>query len=103
MPAAAPNARSRRISRTIAPGIAGQERSDPAGSGLVADRREQVAAAADGADHRGLGRIGFDLAPDSHDPQIDGAVEGFAVARVGQLQQALARQYALRICRENLE
>src|SRR5882672_3321160 len=44
---------------------------------LVAGRREQVAAAADGADHRRLGRIDLDLAPDPHNAQIDGAVEGF--------------------------
>src|ERR1700730_6229549 len=53
--------------------------------------REQVSAASDGADHGRLGRIRFDLAPDSHDPQVDGAIEGFAVARVGQFQEALPR------------
>src|ERR1700686_4166110 len=53
--------------------------------------REQVSAASDGADHGRLGRVRFDLAPDSHDPQVAGAVEGFAVARVGQFQEALPR------------
>ncbi len=59
-------------------------------SRLVAGRREQISAASDGTDDRGLGRVRFDLAPDSHDAQIDGAIEGFAVARIGQFQQALA-------------
>src|SRR5260221_3071878 len=59
-------------------------------SGLFAGGREQVSAAPDGADHRGLARVRFDLAPDSHDPQIDRAIEGLAVARIGQFQQALA-------------
>src|SRR6202023_811541 len=40
--------------------------------GLIPRRRKQVSAAADGADHRRLGRVGLDLAPDPHDPQIDG-------------------------------
>src|SRR3954471_1531386 len=33
---------------------------------LLAGRREQIAAAADGADDRGLGRIDLDFAPDPH-------------------------------------
>src|SRR6266852_1758731 len=52
-------------------------------SGLVPDRRKQVAAATDGADHGGLGRVRLDLAADAHDPEIDRAVEGFGVAGVG--------------------
>jgi len=72
-------------------------------SGLVAGGREQIAAAPDGADHCGLGRVDLDLAPDPHDPEIDGAIEGFGVARIGQLQQPLARQHTFRIGRENLE
>src|SRR5437899_6957142 len=73
------------------------------GSGLVAGWRKQISAAPDGADDRGFGRVRFDFAPDSHDSQIDGAIEGFGVARIGQLQQALARQHPLRIGREHLE
>src|SRR4051812_33573728 len=42
---------------------------------LVAGRREQIAATADGADHGGLGRVDLDLAPDPHDPKVDRAVE----------------------------
>src|SRR5580693_1985949 len=72
-------------------------------SGLVGDRREQISAASDGADYRGFSRVRFDLAPDSHDSQIDGAIEGFAVTCVGQFQQALTRQHPLRIRREHLE
>src|SRR5258706_1388016 len=65
--------------------------------------REQISAAPDGADHRGLARVRFNLAPDSHDPQIDRAIEGLAVARIGQLQQALAREHPLRIGRKSFE
>src|SRR6266849_32702 len=93
----------------LTPALSPQERGEGANSArstesaLVAGGREQISAASDGADHRGLGRVRFDLAADSHDPQIDGAVEGLAVARVGQFQQALAREHPLRIGRENLE
>jgi hypothetical protein len=55
-------------------------------SDLVTGRRKQISAASDGADYRGFGRVGFDFAPDSHDPQIDGAIEGLTVAGVGQFQ-----------------
>src|SRR5262245_43999704 len=55
-------------------------------SGLVPDRGEQVSAAADGANDSGLGRVRLDLAADAHDPEIDGAVEGFGVARICELQ-----------------
>ena len=58
-------------------------------SGLVAGRREQIAAAADGADNRRLGRVRLDFAPDSHDPEVHRAIEGFAVAGVRELQQPL--------------
>src|SRR3954465_8550616 len=72
-------------------------------SGLVAGRREQVSAAPYGADHRRSGRIRLDFTPDSHDPQVDGAIEGFAVACIGQFQQPLTRQHTLRVCGEYLE
>ena len=55
-------------------------------SGLVPDRGEQVSAAADGANDGRLGRVRLDLAADAHDPEIDGAVEGFGVARICELQ-----------------
>src|ERR1700741_3888198 len=51
-------------------------RSSEQQSGLIADGREEIAAAADGPDHRGLGRIRLDLAADAHDSQIHGTVEG---------------------------
>src|SRR5437867_2081055 len=70
---------------------------------LLARRREQVAAASDRANDRGLGRVDLDLAPDAHDAQIDGSVEGFGVARIGQLQQPFARQHPLRIGREHFQ
>ncbi len=38
-------------------------------------------------------RIGLDLAPNPHDPQIYGPVEDLAVAGIGQLKQPLARTY----------
>src|ERR1700757_2278985 len=72
-------------------------------SGLFAGRREQVPAAADGADDGGVCRIRLDLAADAHDTQIDGAIEGFAVARICELEQSLAREHALRIGGEDLE
>src|SRR5712671_120023 len=72
-------------------------------SGLFAGGREQISAASDGADHRRFGRIDLDFAPNSHDPQVHGAIEGLGVTRVGQFQQSLARQHPLRIGRENLE
>jgi hypothetical protein len=59
-------------------------------SGLLAGGREQVSAAADGADHRGLGWIDLDFAPDSHDSQIDGAIECLGVARIGEFQETLS-------------
>ena len=57
---------------------------------LVAGRREQVTAAADGADDGGLGRIDLDLAPYPHDTKVDGAVESFGVARIGEFKQPFA-------------
>src|SRR6266568_6880433 len=63
---------------------------------LISRRGEQIATASDRADHGGLGRIDLDLAPDAHDSEIHRAVEGFGVARIGQFQQSLARQHALR-------
>src|SRR5205085_2250831 len=42
--------------------------SSPVWLRLVAGGREQIAAAADGADHGRLGRVRFDLAADPHDP-----------------------------------
>src|SRR6478672_8104686 len=59
---------------------------------LVAGWRKQISAAPDGADDGRLGRVRLDFAPDSHDPQVHGAIESLAVAGVGQLQQPLARQ-----------
>src|SRR6476469_2848029 len=47
--------------------------------------------------HGGLGRVYRDWAADAHDAQVDRAVEGFVVARIGQFQKPLARQYSFRI------
>src|ERR1700759_3615618 len=63
------------------------KRRGAGGSGLLTRRREQVAAATDGADYRRLGRVRFDLAADAHDAKVDGTVEGLAVAGIGELQQ----------------
>src|SRR4051794_38898130 len=64
---------------------------------LFSNRREQVAPAADGADHRRLRRVRLDLAPDPHDPQVHGSIESFTVACVGEFQQPFTREDALRI------
>src|SRR5690348_3367727 len=72
-------------------------------SGFIPDRRKQISATADGPDHGWLGRIDLDLASNSHDAQIDGAIEGFRVTRVREFQQTFARQYPFGICGENLE
>src|SRR5579883_2144875 len=80
-----------------------RRRAGPRALRLLAGRREQIAAAADGADHGGLGRVGLDLAADAHDAQVDGAVEGFAVARIGELEQPLARQHPLGVGGEHFQ
>ena len=72
-------------------------------SGLLPDRGEQVAAAPDGPDHGRLGRVRLDLAADTHDAEIHGPVEGFGIAGVGEFQQPLARQHALRVGREHFQ
>ena len=56
--------------------------------------REHVAAGAHRLDHRGLLRIGFDLAPDAADQHIDAAFERAGAAALGQIEQAVARQHA---------
>ena len=75
----------------------------PRALALVAGRREQITAAADGANHRGLGRIDLDLAPDPHDTKVDRAVERFGVARIGEFEQPLARQHPLGVGREHFQ
>ena len=50
----------------------------------------------------GLARSGLDLG-ESHDPQIDRAIEGLRVAGIGEFQQAFARRDPLRIRRKDLE
>ena len=47
--------------------------------------------------------VGFDLAPDPHDPQIDGPVECLGVAGIGQFQQAIPGQHPLGIGGEHLQ
>src|SRR5205085_1143420 len=71
-------------------------------SGPVADRREDVTAATDGANNSGARRIGLDFAANPHDAQINGAIEGLAVTCIGKFKQALARQHPFRIGGEHL-
>src|SRR5262249_43307284 len=66
-------------------------------------RREQVAGPAHRADDRGPGRIGLDLLADAGDAHVDGAIEGFAVARLGEVEEPLAREHALGVLGECLE
>src|SRR5579872_6156084 len=72
----------------------GRKITERTGSGLVAGRREQVSAAANRPDHGRLGGIDLDLAANSHDPKVNGAIERLAVAGVRELQKPLARQHA---------
>jgi hypothetical protein len=58
---------------------------------VAAVGREQVAGTADSADDGRVRGIGLDLAPDAGDAHVDGAVERLAVARLGEVEQALAR------------
>src|SRR5581483_2278363 len=81
----------------------GRKTTERTGSGLVAGRREQVSAAANRPDHGRLGGIDLDLAANSHDPKVNGAIERLAVAGVRELQKPLARQHAFRIGCKHLE
>ncbi len=65
--------------------------------------RKQVAGAADRADHGRVRRIGLDLAADAGDAHVDGAVEGFAVARLRKVEQSFARQHSLGVFRKRLQ
>src|SRR5262245_7769410 len=47
--------------------------------------------------------IWLDLAADAGDAHVDGAVEGFAVARLREVEQALAREHALGVFRKRLQ
>src|SRR5262249_56217715 len=64
---------------------------------------EQVAGAADRADHRGARRVGLDLLADARDPHVDRAIEGFAVARLSEIEEPLAREHALGVLGKGLE
>src|SRR3981081_1794560 len=78
--------------------IAGSVSAPCAASGRFgAARRKQIAGAAHRANDRRMGRIRLDLAAQARDPHIDRAVEGLAVARVGEVEQLLAGQDALGI------
>src|SRR5690606_18316318 len=70
---------------------------------LLAVRLEGVAEPAHCADEAWVGRVGLDLAPDSRDAHVDGAVEGLGVARVGDIEQIFARQHAARMIGKGLE
>src|SRR6202012_2542377 len=54
-------------------------------------------------DHSRLGRIDFYFSANSHDAKIDGAIESFAVAGIGELQEPLPPQHALWIGSKYLE
>src|ERR1700730_3930164 len=64
---------------------------------------KQVAPTAYGTNDRRAGRIGFDLAADAHDAQVDGTVESLGIAGICQFQQSVARENPLRIGGEDLE
>src|SRR5258708_7192726 len=64
---------------------------------LLADWGEQIAAAPHGADDAGVGRVGLDLAPDTHDPDVDRPIEGLGVAGIGEFEQAFAGEDPFRV------
>src|SRR5882757_3417963 len=70
---------------------------------FAAVRREQIAGAAHGPDYRRVRRVGLDLTPDPRDPHVDGAVEGLALARLGEVEQTLTREDFLGVLRKGLQ
>src|SRR5712691_3909479 len=62
---------------------------------------EQVSRAALGADVARLGRILFDLAAQSQDLHVDGAVVDLVVMQAGQVQELVAGEDALGRAEEN--
>src|SRR5262249_40754296 len=64
---------------------------------------KQMAAASDGADHAGVSGVGFDLAPDAHDPDVNGPIKGLGVACIGELEQPFAGEDPLRVFGKCLE
>src|SRR3954452_5995008 len=64
---------------------------------------EQVAGAANRTNHRRPGRVRLDLLADAGDAHIDGAVEGLAVACLGEVEEPLAREDALGVLGKGLE
>src|SRR5215471_17981675 len=70
---------------------------------LFAGRGEKIAAPPYGAGDGGMGRVALDLAPDTHDPDVDSPVEGFGVACVGEFEQTLTGEDPLRVFGERLE
>src|SRR5215470_2549797 len=64
---------------------------------LLAQWGEQIAAPSHGADDAGVGRVGLDLAPDAHDPDVDSPIEGLGVACIGEFEQAFAGEDPFRV------
>src|SRR5262245_7731994 len=65
--------------------------------------REDVARAALGDDERRMRRVGFDLAPQAQDLDVDRAVVDLGVVQPGHVEQLVARQHALRRGEERSE
>src|SRR5258708_8817959 len=64
---------------------------------LFSHRGEQIAAPPHGADDAGVSRVGLDLAPDAHDPDVDSPIERLGVARIGEFEQAFAGEHPFRV------
>ena len=60
---------------------------------------ENVAEAAHGTDEARLRRVGLDLLADAVDPHVDGTVERVRVPCIGEIEQPVAGEDALRHCR----
>jgi hypothetical protein len=70
-------------------------------SACALGRRKKIAAASYRANYGGARWVRLDLAAKPHDPKIDGAVKSFPVPDAGEVEQALARENALRIGRKD--
>ena len=63
-------------------------------------RHEDVAFVADGPEEARVLGIGLDLLAQPHHAKVDAAVERIPVARLVEVQDALARQRSIRVLRE---
>src|SRR5579883_3490785 len=66
-------------------------------------RGEHITAAPDGANDARMGRVGFDLAANAHDPDVDGPIESLGIARIGEFEEPLAGEDTLRVLGERLQ